>query len=307
MAPDNETVQRIRSQNPQFNGSRFLVPQRGRPRVFVMGGVAEAPDGYKASEDSAASLQMSPDFTGIPFYPGNSTVSYYPATGTLKSPLRHVLVGGGLVETFAFGSEEPAEQQRGGVAVPVTAPAAPFSLARAVGISSAGLAGLLSQAGLLDLSAGTALSPQASVWPVTSDQFPTPQQALTYQLGDGGNLENTGLLAMLQRRAKRIAVMMNTAAPFDQDTDFCGAPHDFDPSGKVAGDLSDKFGFPGPQIKGAMFYSKNQVFARRELLPLLCELGGLLKAGKPLVARRRLQVLANDWWGIAGGDEVEGP
>jgi len=110
---------------------------------------------------------------------------------------------------------------------------------------------------------------------------------------------------MLQRRAKRVALMLNTAVPLDQDVDFCNPPDGFDPSGKVAGDLSDKFGFPGPQVQGAMFYNKNQVFAKEELLPLLCEFRQLLSAGSPLVARRSLQVQENSWWGISGGDEVE--
>merc|ERR1712190_70552 len=96
---------------------------------------------------------------------------------------------------------------------------------------------------------------------------PGPQQALTYQLGDGGNLDNSGLMAMLQRRASKIAMMLNTAQPLSASIDFCNSPPGFDPSDGVAGDLGDKFGFLGPQLAGAMFYGRNQVFAKEDLQP----------------------------------------
>jgi len=300
MAPNKEAVERIKSRNPQFRDGTFLVPQPGRPGVLVMSGTVEAPDGYRASELNVVSLQMSPDFTGTPFYPNNSTVSYSPALGTGGPPLSGVLLGGGFVETFAFGGEQPAEHQTGGNSIRLQAPVMPMSLARAVGISSAAFAGASSQAG----ETGTRLNPQGNIWPVTSLQHPGPQHAITYQLGDGGNIDYTGLMALLQRGASRVVMMVNTNAPLSRDHDLCSVKPGDDISGLVTSSLADKFGHAFTSVKG-LYWSQNQVFAKADFFPILCKLWRLVKAGKPQVVRQQLAVQANAWWGIQGGWTVD--
>jgi len=300
MAPNKRAVERIKARNPQFRDSTFLVPQPGRPRVLVMSGTVEAPDGYRASELNVVSLQISPDFTGTPFYPNNSTVSYRPALGIAKPPLSGVLLGGGFVETFAFGGEQPAERQTGGDSIRLQAPVTPMSLARAVGISSAAFAGVTSQAA----ETGVRLNPQGNIWPVTSSQHPGPQHAITYQLGGGGNIDYTGLMALLQRGTSRVVMMVNTDAPLSRDHDLCIIKPGDDISGLMTASLADKFGHRFTSVKG-LYWSQNQVFAKADLFPILCELWRLLKAGRPQVVRRQLAVQANAWWGIQGGWTVD--
>jgi hypothetical protein len=300
MAPNQRAVERIKARNPQFRDETFLVPQPGRPRILVMSGTVEAPDGYRASELNVVSLQMSPDFTGTPFYPNNSTVSYRPALGIARPPLSGVLLGGGFVETFAFGGEQPAERQAGGDSIRLQAPVTPMSLARAVGISSAAFAGATSQAG----ETGVRLNPQGNIWPVTSSQHPGPQHAITYQLGDGGNIDYTGLMALLQRGASRVVMVVNTNAPLSRDHDLCSVKPGDDINGLIAASVADKFGHGTTSVKGS-FWSQNQVFAKADLFPILCKLWRLTKAGKPQVVRERLAVQANAWWGIQGGWTVD--
>jgi len=277
----------------------FLTPRPGRPRNFIMSGTVEAPEGCAASAESVVSLQMSPDYTGSPFYPNDTTVSYEVASGVSRPPLRNVLIGGGLVETFAFGSEQPMDGQSGDQDMHGQAPVGPFSLARAVGISSAAFAAEASKA------VGTLVDPQINIWPVTSAAHPGPQPAMSYQLGDGANQENTGLLALLQRGASKVAVMINTYAPLDTKVDFCEAPADFDCTGLVSYDMADKFGYYSPGSVTMAFDTNNQIFDKRDLLPLLCELGKLRKAGKPLAVRETLMLVENTWWGIEGGRAVD--
>eukprot|EP00404_Azadinium_spinosum_P026084 CAMPEP_0180680886 /NCGR_PEP_ID=MMETSP1037_2-20121125/69710_1 /TAXON_ID=632150 /ORGANISM="Azadinium spinosum, Strain 3D9" /LENGTH=205 /DNA_ID=CAMNT_0022710737 /DNA_START=42 /DNA_END=655 /DNA_ORIENTATION=- len=81
LAPSQAAVSQIIARNPQYRGSKFLVPQQeGRPKNIVMSSTVEAPDGYKANVNNVASLQVGPDFAGTPFYPNNEPVSYASAS-----------------------------------------------------------------------------------------------------------------------------------------------------------------------------------------------------------------------------------
>merc|ERR1711988_1020255 len=97
MVASESDKQRIISTNPQLKAAQFLMPRTDRPRAFVMGGTLFAPFGYEADGNSAVSLQMSPDYTGCPFYPNGSTVTYKRA-GVLSccaGSQMECLVGGG--------------------------------------------------------------------------------------------------------------------------------------------------------------------------------------------------------------------
>jgi hypothetical protein len=304
MAPDLETAQRIQTENPHLKNSKFLIPQRGRPKTFVINGAVLAPLGYVANGSNIVSLQMSPDFTGSPFYPNGSEVVY---GGNVK-PLQR-LVGGGFVETFAFGGSAPIEPWQEDERAKVMSPALPFSLVDAVGISSAAPGFALAKsypdlAGLVD--------PQVQYWPVGHSSSSVVPSAMTYEMGDGGNLENTGLLAMLQRGAKKIGWFVNGYFPIKVPVDICTPSWTltpkFDPNGMISDQIYDKFGF-GYASKGfngvSEFIGNNQVFDSDQLVPLLCALKELVDQGKPAVHKITQTVLQNSWWGIEGGFTVD--
>jgi len=301
MAGSAADMERIKRLNPQLRDMNFLFPRADRPRVFIMGGTILAPLGYKAGPDNAVGLQMSPDFTGSPFHPGGSTMSYEPSELGAPEHLDGVWVGGGLVETFAFGGAAP-QGQAGGEAVDLPPPVQPFTLSYAVGISSAAPSALLAKRGRYQF-----VVPKAKLWPVTS----SIQEAMDFQLGDGGSMENQGLLPLLQRGAKKVAVWVSTYIRLSTSIDFCNVPADLDLEKVFAGPdtfavapmVSDKFGYPYQD--SASWYTKNQVFDREELPPLLCELQKLKVAGKPAVHRSSHTVLPNSWWGIKGGYTVD--
>jgi len=306
MAADEESVERIIARNPHLRREDFLVQLPTRPQAFVMGGTLLGPPGFSPNEDSAVSLQISPDFTGSPFYANDGPVHYKGSHGQEMT----MLVGGGFVESFAFGSSSPSspKSQEGGRSVKLEAPARPFSLADAVGISSAAFAAVMVQASTAVTMAGwftgidaRNLLPIRDVWPVTSEKFPEQATALKFELGDGAESDNTGLMACLQRGVAKVAVFLNSNRRLDESFDFCRG-HLEDLKGKVSNDLVDKFGFA---IEGVGDYlAKNQVFSKSELPPLLCDLQRLRKSGKPLVVSRELEVLKNEKWGILGGWKV---
>jgi len=304
LAPSQAAVSQIIARNPQYRGSKFLVPQQeGRPKNIVMSSTVEAPDGYKANVNNVASLQVGPDFAGTPFYPNNEPVSYASASAG-KAGADRVLLGGGLVQTFAFGGSEPTKpmEQFGGPNVEFVAPVRPFSLPQAVGMSSAAFGGQMTNLGSL----GQSINPQVIAWPVTSKEHPRPQKAMTYMVGDGGNLENTGILAMVQRGATKIAAMIQADVPMSTAIDFCTVPASHNPKGEITSQFSNLFGYaPSSDTSQMEFTVHNQIFNSSAFYPIMCELRKMSLAGKPLIIRKQLKVQANSFWGIKGGHVVD--
>ncbi|CAE7769672.1 unnamed protein product [Symbiodinium pilosum] len=311
MAPDENTVQRIVRDNPHLQREDFIIPAPERPRAFVMLGVLLAPLGHESADDTVVSLQMSPDFSGSPFYPGREGQLKYDEEGERwlhrsDIPALKMVIGGGMVETFAFGSDTPFSSQSGGHHVKMPSPSEPFSLAKAVGVSSAAFSALTSQA--MDVLGGQtaqALIPVSTLWPVTSKRFPGPKAAAKFKIGDGGHMDNSGLMPALQRKVPRIAMFLDTDVKIGMKSDFC-AFVPVDPgelSGAAAWYFVDKFGL-GAHVDGS-FLMHNQVFRFKDLQPILCDLQTHRRAGRPAVSLRDLEVIKNSWWGIEGGWTVK--
>lgn len=118
-------------------------------------------------------------------------------------------------------------------------------------------------------------------------------------------MENSGFLALLQRGTKKVIWVTSSYCSLNSDYDLVAAtPETFDPEkAGVSVDLYDKFGY-GYATK-AFYYTKNQVFAKQALLPLVRQMASLKKDGKPIVLRVQLEVEQNGWWGIQGGRSVD--
>jgi len=201
-------MQRIKRNNPALAKATFFTPSPNRPSVYVMLSMLLAPLGYMDSNVSGVGLQISPGWIGSPFYPNGSTVDYQRLDSSHNIPPDHLsrLVGGGFVEAFAFNGAQPADQggKNGGQLVDVGAPTVPFSLADAVAASS-----WAPGAGLGSSALGEVWSPRAEYWPVLSDDMPGPDESLAYELADGGNIDNSGLLPQLQRNASKVIWVAN--------------------------------------------------------------------------------------------------
>lgn len=311
MAGTEQDVQRIKRENPKLKDALFYTPRPGCPKVFVMGGTVLAPLGYHADGNVAAPLQMCPDFTGTPFWPDNKALTYWPAEHGASEASADVIVGGGMVETFAFGGEAPKGSQFGGGRANIDPPEQPFTLADAVGISSVAPGAQLAEAAQYQT-----LVPQRKLWPVMSQsREPSRQEAKMYTLGDGGSFENSGMLALLQRKAKKVVMFVSTYIPLSSKRypklDMCNPPAAVTWE-RLLGDnddlivapmVSDKFGFPYNDT--GSYYVHNQVFAKEELPAVLCSLQTLRNQGKPAVYRSSHRVVRNDWWGIEGGFNVD--
>lgn len=304
MAPTHESASAIQHANPALQKAKWTVPRADRPKTFLMSGTLLSPLGYKSSQSSAVSFQMSPDFVGSPFHPNRSTVQYQSAFLNL-SPDLNSIVGGGLIEAFAFGGRSPSNGQNGGPGlIKVPAPAIPFTLTQAVGMSSASFASKAAE-----IYPTQILTPKALYWPVTSSAKQT-QTSQWYNIGDGGNIENLGMLAMLQSGATKFAVFINTVTPLadTSELDMCNIPAGTDLSQSVSNTASSNlgclFGYSTDTGTGN-YFCNNQVFSRTDYPPLLCNLQRLRDRGKPAVVSQTLEVLENTWWGIPGGANIK--
>ena len=131
---------------------------------------------------------MSPDFTGI-------SSSFREVTYQGTDSILKLAVGGGFVETYAFGGAAPDQEEQTGQCVRIASPSIPFTLSDAIGISSAAFAqGHHFDGPLQDLV------PRVSYWPISGDYH----SASVHKVGDGCILENSGLLALLQRRVSLV-------------------------------------------------------------------------------------------------------
>jgi len=284
---------RILAANPHLQGHDFLIPQPDRPPVLIIGGVLLAPVDAQTSGNQAVSLQMSPDYTGTPFHPANADGAYLNMMIGASSDIK---VGGGLVETFAFGTDAPAQV---GSAREVVMPAQPFTLVKALAITSCAYGAIAAQHfGLQNFD------PTAMYWPVTQHHT---HHAHNYKLGDGGNNEDAGLLPLLQRGVRSVIWLINTDTGITHDQDLCDRqlylPDSFSPKGLITDQITDKFGYG---VNGmASFLAHNHVFPSEDLGDVMCSLQTLRNAGKPAVINRTHHVLNNTWWGIAGGYDVE--
>jgi len=307
MAPDHYTVKRIVRENPHLKESDFIFPKANRPRAFVMCGVLLAPLGHEASDDTVVSFQMSPDFSGSPFYPGEGRLRFsetrtHMLGASSSVPKLKAVIGGGMVETWAFGADTPGNGQDGGEKVKMTSPSEPLSLAKAIGISSAAFAGLVVQMGkYLGGMSLQSIIPVGTIWPITSKEHPSPQVGMKYRIGDGGHLDNSGLIPTLQRGVRNIALFVDTDASINMKTDYCSSQkfNMGELSDSVVNYVLDKFGIAKHET--GYFLLHNQVFAFRDLQPILCDLQTARRAGRAAVSVRKLKVLKNSWWGIKGG------
>jgi len=305
MAGTEADVRRIKKENPGLRNVTFRTPLPQRPKVFIMGSTLLGPPGYD-SPSGYAHFQMSPDYTGIPFTPNNEATVFVPKAAGSDQNLS-LRVGGGLVESFAFGGDEPnAEERAGGPdRVPLPPPAVPLSLAKAVGTSSAAIA-----MALRDQNFAAGLNPHSRMWPIGASAEERTSRIM--MLGDGAFSENTGVMALLQRGATRIVMVLSNSPklPPQHQYDFCshlGSNLDFMPLEEleqyISGDLLQFFGYG--RNEDPYYLQHNQVFDKAELPRTICEMQRRGNAGYSAVTTFKYRVLKNTWWGITGGQDIE--
>merc|ERR1740121_281285 len=146
--------------------------------------------------------------------------------------------------------------------------------------------------------------PVVEYWPIGSGSTP----AQLFKAGDGGMIDDTGLLPMLQRGAKRVVLFLfvGPGQQVDVSVNWCQLSEDirlgrfdtrtFTAQGRICDSLYTLFGYG--YDSGNWHKAHNAVFKRSDLFEVACELKKLKDKGRPLVYERSHVVQPNAYWGI---------
>jgi hypothetical protein len=266
----------------------FVVARPGRPFPIVSASLLGPAVGGLHAQLDPVGMQFTPLYVGSP--PAQEATYTYKDGRELSR-----LVGGGLIEPFAFGGAGPGWLADDSVQVQtLERPAKLSDLAFAIGSSSCAYASLWVQ-GLKVPERVSGRVPTAKVWPLRAGDVPTSR---TWEFGDGGIIDNYGLYALLQRKVETIIVLVNSVQKLSLDW----TPDMGSYASRIDAFLPPLFGIREPNRSLAL--QRGQVFPTEEFADLLGALQASKRAGDPLVAVREHRVLDNEWWGIRGGRTV---
>lgn len=146
------------------------------------------------------------------------------------------------------------------------------------------------------------LEPQAKVFPTAiSEAIP---QTTNYRFCDGGNIENTGIMAMLRREVENIVVFVNTYVPFN-----CTSSDDVTLE-NVDSSLSSLFGVLTDQQISSEYngsgvdLSHNHVLDKSVFTQIVTEFNKIKSSsnhGTLICKTENVEILENDWWNIQKG------
>jgi hypothetical protein len=292
---DAATVEVIQNLNPSLANQTFNTvrqPDNYKVPYLLVNATIEGPTspGDYVS-DPLVMVTYTPLYVGVPF---QQTVTYIEqGTGPIQ-PIVQAMIGGGFIEPFAWGSSAPDAPPSGGT-VTVASLSVPFGIASASGTSSSAFAESFEKSPTLDV-----LLPEAYYWPpVASGSQPSTQ---LFDFGDGGNLDNYGLIPLLMRGVQNIILFVNSEYPLS--TSFTPSTSGAS-SSEVDPNLPPFFRVPVPQSDGGNpATAKNAVFPAEDYVTLIGELQAMKKAGQPMIQPMTHQVLANGTWGLPGGGTV---
>lgn len=216
--------------------------------------------------------------------------------------------GGGFVEPFGFGSDLLHRQDRQltpgnkGTKLRVKLAKDRFQAVDATGTSSAAYGATFSsslfaqlESSLLTHFSADQLIPEEEYWPISENGV--VEEAEEYRFTDGGNLENFGLISLLQRGVKKAIVFINTDTPLDVTLDPSASCPPL--ASQVSSDLFPLFGYKlGNQVH-------NQVFSKSDFKRVYDTLRKAKLENRTVMAKTILKTVKNDWWGINSGKEVE--
>lgn len=271
---DDNSVADIKAKNPTLEDSTFYTSRPNRPYLIVNSCILLPQD--KPTQD------------------GNVHFEYTPLTvgrGTLSESQGRTY-GGGFIEPFAFRSQAPegSGPWSNGAYVQLSGQDRPFTLADTTGTSSSAYAEVL-----IDDFSISRFDPKSEYFPV---QPSGPLNSAQTFFGDGGILENQGIIPLLQRGVTTIFAFINTEAKLSLDyhPNSNGEDPSNDPNGYCDTSLPALFGYSHSTWKWQ--YPNNQVFPTVDFPKLIAEFQNLKKQGLPLVVGTQHQVVANSSWGI---------
>ncbi|CAJ1387929.1 unnamed protein product [Effrenium voratum] len=344
-AETKDQLKRIHDQGNQHNDldlSNALIRQRTDVHSFVLQASLLSPEGYLPKGQGMVSVRFSADYSGSPYIADCKTVQFDPINTTLfenLSSLPDVVVGGGVVSSFAFMAttapyQDKKQAGRGylaggdlvdtGVVSLQQASAFSSSVLSLLGLAFPDLLKLIAAGAGLNISAELDLdpflfTPTRLYWPVASRKL-GDTAAREFYLGDGASMDIGGLLEAIRSGASCAVSLLNNERPIDTTVvgDWCNPPDAVRQNpqlllsgGQFNDPAYDYFGvavdLPNDTTLQtlAFDYSNNQVFETDLIFDLFCEAQTLTAAGKPAVVYRDYTTIKNKYWGIEAGQKLE--
>ncbi len=268
---DNFSLEEIRIRNPSIGPLHRVRSGREAPYL-----ITHATLNWPSDSDSAA---RKVGFEYSPLYCGS------PVLHCLESKGQSVSVGGGLVESCAFGSDPPLFPIDADDCITVEQDQ-PFTLADMIGASSA----------FRTADRDNRFYPHVQCWPIIKTATPGGR----YLFSDGGDLENFGIISLLRRKVRSIVVFVNTVWPLSLAiTPDSGWPVDPTPNARVMDPfIAPLFGAPNPS------FPNNRIFVEGDFSLLHRTLQEAKRNRSVVSATMTHQVQENMWWGIEGGWDV---
>lgn len=297
----------ILADNPGLTASDFLLTRPDRPYLITNSTLfyppnppasLEAPVRPAGAGGPRNAWEVGYDFETTPISAGIPPA--FPNAGAPNpgQPSSSDL-GGGWIDPFAMGSIAPSSVSSDG-RFKVPTPPTRFRLSDAAGLSSVAfvydLLDLAHQRGIHFLDD---MVPETTCWPVyRAAQLPR-NAARSYLFGDGGNLENQGIMALLRRNLKKVLAFVNTETQLTMSGNEVIVDSDLPPLFGV--EWSDSEGTYVPIASDSPFRF-NQVFDRTTFDDLRQQLWHRAQAGATALAvQTNVTVLANDHYGVAAG------
>jgi hypothetical protein len=191
---DEAAIQNIVNNNPSLTASNFYAARADRP-YFIAGATQIFPTGEN--------LVMR-QFEYTPLYVGTPQLFQGQGQGGED-------IGGGYLQSFAFDSGTPTVVSGQSNLVTVPTPDEYFLLSDVMGSSGAAPGSILDCIGVMSLF------PEFSYWPVVDIGN---EAAVTYSIVDGGDFENTGVVALLRRQYPAIIAFVNTDIPINSTSNY---------------------------------------------------------------------------------------
>ena len=268
---DDKTVATILEHNPKMTPHDFYRVRPGRPYLIINATIITGND--QPELPSRLPLETTPHYVGVPVL--------HKGIGAGSRD-----IGGGFVEPFGFDTQAPeaGPDDLGRVTVRLGASRYRYTLSDAIGTSGAAPAKSLVEDGLTFVG-----FPEFKYWPPTGldKSGAVKGSAHEYEFGDGGDLDYMGLMPLLARRVKNIIVFINTRRPLTGGGD-----------GQISRALP-------PLFTPTSEFPHNVVFPQDDYQQLVAALLSARQAGVTVMHKARYDVLANPFWGIEGGWQVD--
>jgi hypothetical protein len=207
------TLDDILSRNPTLTADQFVLPHNTERPYPIFVATHEGPlEGAPFPEKKRAFAGF--DFT--PLYSGHREIINKSWEKFGGGPPASRLIGG-LLETFAFGRDQPPveglHEPSGLLEIPMNSDKQLFTLNTAVATSSYFLGGAVTTLGPLPFRRTDKLGIIIPTFPVATLEDDAPPMSTKMVFGDGGTVVQPGLMGMIKRKVAHIIMFLNFEVP----------------------------------------------------------------------------------------------